>query len=181
MGLEEVKEEIIRHAKEQETALVAEARKEASKITKEAEKKIEEIKEKSEAEIKKMTDILKRQELASAELENKKMLLEAKKQIIEDVFIEAKKKLENLDDKKREAHMKKLLEKTKNDIQVEYVYSNKKDSKFLKGVTTGNINIIGGLIAENKEKTVRVDYSFETLLQNIKESELQNISKILFG
>ena len=41
--------------------------------------------------------------------------------------------------------------------------------------------MIGGIIAENGEKTIRVNYSFETLLESVKEAELQNISKILFG
>ena len=44
-----------------------------------------------------------------------------------------------------------------------------------------NFNLIGGLIAENKEKTTRVDYSFETILDGIKDSELQNINKSLFS
>ena len=34
---------------------------------------------------------------------------------------------------------------------------------------------------ENKEKTIRVDYWFDSMLQNIKENELQGINKILFG
>ena len=51
----------------------------------------------------------------------------------------------------------------------------------MKGLNVQAIDIAGGLVAENKEKTVRVDYSFETLLDGIKENELQNISKILFG
>ena len=181
MGLEAVKEEVIRQAKEQETALVAEARKEANRITREAEKKIEEMKEKSDAEIKKMTDTIKRQELASAELENKKMILEAKKEVIENVLAEAKKKLENLDDKKKELYIKKLLEKTKKEIEIMGIYCNKNDAKFLRGFNTEAINIIGGFIAENREKTVRVDCSFETMLQAVKDNEIQNINKILFG
>ncbi len=181
MGLETVKEEIIRNAKEQASALIAEARKEAGMISKEAERKIAGLKEKSEAETKKILEQIKRQELTSAGLENKKIVLEAKKQIIDNVFAEAKKKLEALDDKKREAYIKKLVEKTKSDIEVAYVYCNKKDAKLLKGFNAEPIGISGGLIAENKEKTIRVDYSFDTLLQGIKENELQNISKILFG
>ena len=181
MGLETVKEEILNIAKEQSSSITAEARKEASRITREAERKMEEMKEKSEAETKKILDMIKRQELANAELENKKMLLEAKKQIIENVFSEAIKKIEALDDKKRETYMKKLLEKAKNDIEIANVYCNKKDSKFLKEFKAEPANITGGLMAENKEKTVRVDYSFETLLQSIKENQLQNISKALFG
>ena len=180
MGLETVKEEILSNAREQSNSITAEARREASRITREAERKMEDMKEKSEAETKKILDIIKRQELATAELENKKMILEAKKQIIESVFSEAVKKLEALDDKKRESYVKKLLEKAKNDINIFHVYCNKEDSKFLKDFKAEAANIIGGLMAENKEKTIRVDYSFETLLQSIKENELQNINKVLF-
>ncbi|MBI2650135.1 hypothetical protein HYX04_02360 [Candidatus Woesearchaeota archaeon] len=181
MGLEAVKDEILGNAKEQSNSIIAEARKEANRISREAEKKAEEMKEKSEAETKVMLDTIKRQELANAELESKKMLLEAKKELIDNVFLEASKKLEALDEKKREVYIKKLLEKAKNDIEAAHVYCNKKDAKFLKDFKVESANIIGGLMAENKEKTIRVDYSFETLLQSIKENELQNISKILFG
>ena len=181
MGLETVREEILNSAKEKSNSMIAEARREANRITREAEKKSEEMKEKNESDTKKILDTIKRQELASAELENKKMILDAKKQIIESVFIESRKKLETLDDKKKEAYMKKLLDKTKNEIEVEYVYCSKKDSKFLKGFNIESAEVIGGLMAENKEKTVRVDYSFGTLLDSVKDSELQNINKVLFG
>lgn len=181
MGLESVKEEVIRQAKEEETALMAEARKEANKIMKEAERKIDEMREKSEAETRKMIDLIKRQELASAGMENKKMLLQAKKQAIEGVFIEAQKRLEKLESKKREIYIKKFLEKTKNEVEIAYIYCNKSDIRFLKDLNAGAIGIIGGLIAENKEKTIRVDNSFETMLESIEEKEMQNINKILFG
>lgn len=181
MGLESVKEEIIRNAKEQETALIAEAKKEADRIMNEVQKEIEEIKEQSGAEIKKKMDAIKKQELASAELESKKMLLEAKKQLIESVFIEVQKELASLDGKKREAYIKKLLEKAEKDIEIATVYCNKKDLNFLKGFNPKAIDIIGGLIAENKDETIRVDYSFDTILQSIKENELQSINKILFS
>ena len=180
MSLESVKDEILNTAKSQANAMLAEARKEANRITTEAEKKIEEMKAKGEAEIKRILDTIKRQEMSSAELESKKMLLEAKKQVIDAVFGEAKKKIANIPDKKREELVKKLLEKAKKDIDAAYVYCNSKDSKFLKGFNAQHIDIIGGLIAENKERTIRVDYSFETLLQDIRENELQSISKVLF-
>lgn len=181
MGLETVKDEILNSAKEHSNSLIAEARKEASRIMKEAEKKAEAAKEKSETETKKMIDAIKRQELAAAEIESKKMLLEAKKQVIENVFIEARNRLEKSDDKKREAYIKKLLEKIKNEIHAEHVYCSKSDAKFIKGFGAEAINMLGGLIAENKEKTIRVDYSFETMLESIKEKELQGINKLLFG
>jgi len=181
MGLEAVKEEILNSAKEQANSLIAEARREANRISRETEKKIEELQGKSEAETKRAIDIIKRQELASAELENKKMLLEAKKSVIESAFAEATTKLEALDDKKRESLMARLLEKARKDIDVAYVYCSKKDAKFLKNLNPEPAAIISGLIAEDREKIIRVDYSFETMLQGIKENELQSMSKILFG
>ena len=181
MGLETIKEEILNIAREQANYLTAEARKEANRIMKEAENNIASMKEKSEAETKKMLDTIKRQELASAELENKKILLEAKKEIIENAFAEARKQLENLDDKRREAALKRLLDKAKNEMEIANVCCNKKDAKFLKESNPEPANIIGGLMAENREKTIRIDYSFDSMLESIKESELQNISKALFG
>ena len=181
MGLEAVKGEILANAKEQEEALLAEAKKEAERIMKEAEIKIASFREKTEAETKKFIETMKKQETASAELESKKMILEAKKDATEIVFEEARKTVEKLSAKKREAYIDKLLEKAKNDIEVAKVYCNKNDAKIVKGFKAEPSDILGGLIAENADGTVRVDYSFDTLLQNIKENELQKISKILFG
>jgi len=181
MGLDSVKEEVIRNAKEQASSMLAEARKEAGKIMKETEAKAEEMKAKSEADTKKLIDTIKRQELASSELDSRKIVLDAKKQAIEKVISEARKKLETLDDRKREDYTKKLLEKAKKELDVAYVYCSRKDSKFVKGAETISAEMLGGIIAENKEKTVRVNYSFESLLESIKESELQSINKLLFG
>jgi V/A-type H+/Na+-transporting ATPase subunit E len=180
MGLEVVKEEIIRNAKTQEQALLAEAKKEADNIVKETQDKIAGFKEKVNAEAKKFTEIISRQEAASAELEGKKMLLEAKKEVVDIVFDETRKRLNKLSDKKREAYLKKLLAKAKKDIDVAKIFCNKNDTKIIKDPDAEPMDMIGGLIAENRDGTVRVDYCFDTLLQNIKENELQKISKILF-
>ena len=181
MGLESVKEEVIRDAKEQASSMLAEARKESGKIMREAEAKAEEMKAKSEAETRKLTDTIKRQELASSELDSRKIVLDAKKQAIENVIAEARKRLETLDDRNREAYITKLLDKSKKELDVACIYCSKKDVKFVKGAETIITEMLGGVIAENREKTIRVNYSFETLLESVKETELQNISKLLFG
>ena len=181
MGLEAVKGEIIRSAKQQESALIAEARKEANRIMKEADAKVEELKARSETETKKSGEAIKKQALTMADMESKKMALEAKKQVIEAVFAEVQKRLALLDDKKREIYFKKLLEKASKELEVACVYCSKKDAKFVKGFSMESTEIAGGLIAENNEKTIRVDYSFETLLDMLKEKELQSINKLLFA
>ncbi|HLC59900.1 MAG TPA: V-type ATP synthase subunit E family protein [Candidatus Nanoarchaeia archaeon] len=181
MGLDSVKEEVIRNAKEQASLMLAEARKEAGNIVKEAEAKSEEMKAKSEADTRKQIDTIKRQELASSELESRKIVLDAKKQAIENVIAEARKRIESLDDRKREVYIKKLLEKSKKELEVAYIYCSKKDLKYVKETETIIMEMLGGIIAENREKTIRVNYSFETQLESVKETELQIISKLLFG
>jgi len=181
MGLETVKEEIIRNAKEQESSILAEARKEASRIMEEAEMKVQELEQKSESESKRQIEAAKKQAMASAEMESKKILLEAKKLAIEKAFEEARKSIDSMDEKKRESIIKALFEKAKKELDIAYVYCNKKDSKFLKNAKIEHMDMLGGLIGENNEKTIRVNYSFETLLESIKDAEMQNINKILFG
>ena len=181
MGLESVKEEILESAKAQASSLIAQARKEADRLMKEAEAKCEEIREKTEAQAKITIERLKRQEIAYLELEKKKMILESKKQMVESVFSQAKKSLGELSDKKRESLIKKLLEKVKLDIKPEYFCCNKRDVKFLKGMDAKPAEIIGGLIAEDKERKMIVDYSFETMLESVKDSQLQEISGLLFA
>ena len=181
MGLEAVKEDIISSMKEHLNSIIAEARKEANRIMKDAEKKIEDLKEKNEEEVMKANDLTKKKHLTEAELESRKIALDAKKQAIEKVFDEARKRLESLDEEKRESIARKLLEKAGKEIEICHVYCSKKDVKFVKGIKAENTAIMGGIIAENSEKTVRVDYSFETMLDSLKERELQHISRILFG
>ena len=181
MGLDSVKEEVIRNAKEQAGSMLAGARKEAGRIMREAEARAEEMKAKSEAEMKKLTDTIKRQELASSELDSRKIVLDAKKQAIENVVAEARKRLEALDDRSREAYIKKLLDRSKKELDVAYIYCSKKDLKYVKETETIIMEMLGGIIAENREKTIRVNYSFETQLESVKETELQIISKLLFG
>ena len=111
MGLEAVKEEVIRSAKNQEEALFAEAKKETVRIMNDVEKKIGEIKEKSEIETKRIITAIKKQELASVELENKKVNLEAKKDLMDKVFSEVYKNVKALDNNKRKDIHHKFEEK----------------------------------------------------------------------
>ncbi len=181
MGLEKVKDEIMAQAKERAEEIISEGRKEADSILKDAKSKINEQQKKMEEELKKTKDNIAKKENASSELEVKKMFLEEKKKSIETVFKEARKKLKELKNTQREKHIKKLLDKAMKELDVKYVFCSKKDSKFVKGFKVEEAEILGGIIAENEKRDVRVDYSYETALENIKEKHLQGVGKILFG
>ena len=181
MGLEDLKDEILRDSKAKSDAMLLGAKKSADGMIKSADEKIGQMQKASDEDSKRMMDTLKRQELANSELEKKKMILEAKKDAIEEVFFHARSRLEQIDDKKREQYTKKILEKIKKDIDPAYIFCNKKDSKFAKGFEAKNSDFIGGLRAENNDRTIIVDYTFETILEGIKDANIEEITRILFS
>ena len=180
MGLETVKEEVLGNAKSKADSMQNEARKEAARIMDDAKRKVDLMREKSENEIKKIMESIKRQEVSFAEMENKKTVMESKKEVLQKLFDSVKEKLEEMDEKKKEAILKKLLDKTKKEMEIATIYCSKKDAKFFKGLNVQNTNMIGGFMAENADKTIRIDATFETMLDSIKESEMQIINKTLF-
>ncbi len=180
MGLEEVKEEILNNARNDSNRAVEEVKKEAQQIISEAKKKIEGYKKKAESDKEKLIENLEKMKIAQARSEAKKLILNRKKEIINSVFEKARQKLCGLSDSKRDEYIEKLIEKAKKEMEIATVYCNKKDKKFLQDFNCEETNIIGGVIVENNDKSVSIDYSFETLLGNIKEASLQKIAKLLF-
>ncbi|MCP3682522.1 MAG: hypothetical protein GY861_07505 [bacterium] len=180
MGLDKVKDEVVKKTEEQKNAVIDQGKEEAANIMKSAKKTIDNKQKEADADLEKVTAHMQKTEIASAELEVKKMLLEEKKVAAEDVFETAKEQLAELSDEKRKEHIKKLLEMANKEIEVASVYCNKKDVKLVHGAKTKEADIAGGIIAENKAHTISVDYSYETILQNIKEKSIREVAEILF-
>ncbi|MBL7055006.1 hypothetical protein ISS05_04580 [Candidatus Woesearchaeota archaeon] len=181
MGLETVKDEIIKVAKRKAEEVISEGKKEADKLLHQAEETINQRKEELNAELKKTETAIKNKETAFSELEIKKMFLEGKKKAIGGVFEGVRKKLNTLNSKKREAHIKKLLGEAQKELDVKHVYCNARDRGFVEGFDVEETEILGGIIAENEQKELRVDYSYELLLDNIREKHMNRIGNILFG
>ncbi|MFC1754733.1 V-type ATP synthase subunit E family protein, partial [Thermoproteota archaeon] len=77
-----------------------------------------------------------------------------------------------------------LVDQAKKEIEVEYVYANRNDQKIIDripGVKFREGDFSGGIIAENKDGSIRVDYSFEELLDSIEKENMQEIAAKLFG
>ena len=180
MGLEELKEEILNNARDESSKIIEEAEKEAKEIISKAKKRIDEYKTKLWDDKERLIENLAKMKMAQARSEAKKLLLEKKKEIMNNVFEKVRQKLAALDDNKRKRYIQQLIEKAKNEMNIETVYCSKKDMKLLKDFKCEEAGIIGGIIVENKDKSVRIDYSFETMLDSLKEKSLQEIVKKLF-
>ena len=189
MGLEKVKQEILERAQAEADKVVEAAQSEARAVMKSAEKQIAGYEHLMGEDLEALSNAVKRKEVASAELELKKQLLSAKSELIEGVFGDVRKKLGSLSDKKRESHITALLDAARKEVNVAAVQCSGKDAKFVEASGSGNSRLkvvkndemLGGIIAESPDGKLRVDYSYETLLEQVKSKVLGDVAKILFG
>jgi V/A-type H+-transporting ATPase subunit E len=196
-GIERIKEKIMQEAREKEQQILNEARAEADQILKNSEQTAEEIKQQSLQKAKRQAEEEKRKILSMAELEERKGLLQAKQQIIDEVFDKARQELANLPvEDYRQLIYKMLLEssitgdeeiiideKDKSRITPDLVEKVNKELK-TKG-KSGNLKIsaktrpmIGGFIL--KAQDMEINSTFDSLIKLQREELETGIAKILF-
>jgi V/A-type H+-transporting ATPase subunit E len=181
MGIEEVKKEILDNARDQAKKAIKEAEKERESILKNAESSISSIKEKLDTHADGVISQHKVMVLAEASSIIKKERLAVERALINEVFENAKKELDSLSSKKREGHLLMLLENAKKNFSFTKVYCSRADVPLLKKYNPVVADISGGVILENETGEIKVDLSYETLLDLIKQKELSPITKTLFG
>ncbi len=187
MGLEKVKQEILEKARKDAAGIVGAAQAEAKAVMRASEKQMQNYERLVDEDAGRSVEQMKRRELASAELELQKQVLAAKNELIETVFSQAMKKLGQLGDKKREAHVKGLLDLARKEMNVAVVHCNSKDVEFLEGGSSDKLKVIkndsisGGIVAESPDRKLKVDYSYETVLEQTKSKVLSDVARLLFG
>lgn len=181
MGFTQLKKTIMDKAEAEADSILKSAHKEAEDSKRKIEVEMDERLEKVNNELKSSISMMENRELAAANLESKKRLLITKKEMIEKVFSEVNKDLgKKLTKQERKAIISKLMEKASNEIQIGKVYCNKIDKELCGFPKCVEKDILGGIIAEDKSGKVLVDYSFETILQDIKEKNIAKVTDILF-
>lgn len=183
MGLETVVKDIINAAQADVAQINSEADAEASKIMDEAKgtaKKIMGDKlAKAEDDIKKM----RQQEISSANLEVKRTMLNARKEVLEKVYSQAVEAIATLSPSKNEEFLKTIIEKHQSGG--DKIYSNNESKEIVEKLSSltyaGDIDCLGGVIIENDDGTIRLDHTYDVILKSVNEQSLKQISDILFG
>ncbi len=182
MGLENVVNDILEQAKSEVATIEAEAQDEADNIINEAKAKaktiITEIQAKIEADIQRKI----KQEKSSAQLEVKRTALNAKKDVLDSVYESAREAISSLSSEKNVELLKAILDNYGSDGT--RVYSNGRDARLVQEMTDltfmGEIDCIGGLVIENDDGSVRLDNTFDNILDDVSEQTLKPVSDILF-
>ena len=185
MGLDKVVEEILRRGEERKQEIVRLGEKERDEQVKLAEKRIVDDRQKSEKKAEAAIAQMELQELSSAELESKKALLAAQRQVMDDLKEQVLDALGAYPPEKKKKLYAKLAARAKKELGECYVYSNNGDKALLQlpsGVTNaGAIDCRGGLVFESKDRNYRLDYRFESLLDEVWSKEMREIYAKLFG
>jgi len=178
MGLEEVKQEILNKSKKDAEKIIKSAEQESKEIVSSAKAEIESYKKTVDTDKCSKILAIERIYASSANTSARHTLLQKKKEIIESVIKEARSRIVN--EIKSRGYVERLLRKAEKEITIDTVYCDKSLAGEVKGYNVKDRDGVIGILAENKDGTVIVDFGIDTILGEIKGKVLQDIAGILF-
>lgn len=191
MSLEQVRDDIEKEARARADEIRAEAEERAEEIISAAEADAEEIKATRSAEVDDEIDQRREQALSGAKLEAKQARLEARRDVLEDVREEIEAALVDLDDETREELTESLIENAAAEFDDDdrvVVHGRADDEDLLEdllasydGFSVGEpVDCLGGVIVESETSRVRVNNTFDSVLESVWDDQLKDISALLF-
>ena len=190
MSLDTVVEDVRDEARARAEEIREAAESEADEIVAEAETDAERIREERLAEVDRQIDQEREQALSSAKLEAKQERLGARRDVLEDVRDDVEAAIADLDDDRRRELTETLLDATLaefDDDEDVAVYTRAEDVELLEELVAdrnaavdGETDCLGGVVAESDTSRVRVNNTFDSVLESVWGDELKSISERLF-
>ena len=191
MSLDTVVEDVRDEARARAEKIRAEGKRRAEEITEEAEREADRIHEEAEREAERKIDQEREQQLSSAKLEAKQERLEARREVLEEVRTDVEAHVESIEGDEREQLTRTLLDATTaefDDAASVRVHGREADADLLEdivadydGYTVGDpVDCLGGVVVESDASRVRVNNTFDSVLEEVWEENLREISARLF-
>ncbi|SMO37485.1 V-type ATP synthase subunit E [Halorubrum cibi] len=190
MSLETVVEDVRDEARARAEEIREGAEAEAEEILAEAETDAERIREERLAEVDRQIDQEREQTLSSAKLEAKQERLGARRDVLQDVYDGVEEAIADLEEGRRreltEATLDASLAEFDDDEDVA-VYTRAEDVELLEDLVAdrnaqvdGEVDCLGGVVAESDTSRVRVNNTFDSVLETVWDDELKHVSERLF-
>ena len=182
MGLESVVKGILEAGRREAEEIVSGGKKEASGTIAEAKKKgTEEMRRRvQEAEV--LGEKRRVQDLARADLEVKRIALEAQKEILDLIYSEALERLRVLPS--NDAVLRRLLSAHMADVRTGRVHSNERDRMTVQSIVgesyAGTRPVLGGVVIESIDGKTTVDLTYETMMQKTWEDSVREVAQVLW-
>jgi len=191
MSLDTVVEDIRNEARERAKEIRSEGDARADEIISEAESDADEIIAEQERETEQTIAQEREQKLSSAKLEAKQKRLEARRDVLQDVRSSVEDRLAGLEGGDREKLTRELLDAASEEFEdgdTVRVYGKSEDDELLTDVVSdygnyeyaGEYDCLGGVVVESDQSRLRVNNTFDSVLESVWEDNLQDISKRLF-
>lgn len=190
MSLDSVADDIREQAREEADEILAEAEAEAESIIAEAKQDAEEIVETREREIERQIAQEREQGLSSANLEAKQLRLRARRDELDNVRDAVSNRIGAIEGDEREQLTAPLLDAALEEFGPDeelIVHGRAEDEDLLQTLTDDDrltvgdpVECLGGVIVEGTETNVRVDNTFDAILDDVWDDSLRAISDRLF-
>jgi V/A-type H+/Na+-transporting ATPase subunit E len=183
MGLDKVVKDISEKTESDCRAVAAKASTEAAGIKTAAEAEARQINAAEMAKAEQTVSRMRQRELSSAKLDIKKSRLNAEKDVLEEVHASFISQLSALPGDKKADIIQKLITLAKKDIPTGKIFTNAADADLVKGsgyAYGGNIKCIGGILVTSEDGSINLDYTFDSILEDVWTSSMKHISDILF-
>ncbi|WP_121741676.1 V-type ATP synthase subunit E [Natronorubrum halophilum] len=185
--VEDIREEA--HARAEDIRAEGEAR--AEEIESAAEEDAEEIVTDAEQAAEREIEQLREQRLSSAKLEAKQKRLEARRDVLGDVREQVEDELAALEGDTRAELTRDLLDAASDEFDADddvSVYGRDGDEELISSILTeydgyeyaGEYDCLGGVVVESEQSRVRVNNTFDSVLEDVWEDNLRTISNQLF-
>jgi V/A-type H+-transporting ATPase subunit E len=183
MGLDIVMKDIQNGAQTEVSRIKAEADAKVSEILNEARNGQKKMLGDSLAQAEEDLKNLHQQVISSANLDVKRIRLNKRKELIDLVYDKTYESIKSMPASKNEKLLKVLIDK--HEAEGVRIYSTKDSESIIRKLSSlsyaGNINTLGGIILENEDKTVMLDFTYDSILNIVYERSLKQISDILYG
>ena len=192
MSLETVVEDIREKARGDAERILSESDAEGKEIIDKARKEASVNRAVGKEEISRKIELEKEQKFSSTNLAAKQKTLEKKRDLLELVRQEIENEISQIKGKEREELTGKLIESSIKefiDVKDVVVYGNVEDEKLLKSLLKkhkgvkygGEYECIGGVVMESESARMRVNNTFDSIIETVWTEEQKNISELLFG
>jgi V/A-type H+-transporting ATPase subunit E len=191
MSLDTVAEDIREQARARAEEIREEAESEADEIISEAEADAEEIREDILSDAERQIEQEREQRLSSAKLEAKQERLEARREVLQSVRDDVETAIADMEGDEREELTRALLDAAAAEIDggaSVKVYGRADDQEMLTSMLAdydgfeyaGKFDCLGGVVVESTESRVRIKNTFDSILAEVWEDNLREISDMLF-
>ena len=190
MSLDTVAEDIRDEARARAEEIRETGEERADGIVSEAEREADEIVSEAEREVERTIEREREQKLSGAKLEAKQARLEARREVLEAVHDDVETRIADIEGEEREALTRSLLDAAAAEFDTGdvRVRGRADDEALLEdiledydGFELGEpVECLGGVVVEADTARVRVNNTFDSVLEDVWEENLRGISARLF-